>query len=280
MAVRGLTGMSGGPAGFLFTAVDPTAAGAAVYGNASSGWRFNDTGVQYFGNQSVNYVTYNTNNRTISNTGGVSNTGCINPGTDVDTGWAQWNGNDMINQNRDTATWRTTDFSMQWWYKGTDSADINNSNQPNYNWGAGNIVFGSDRNDVSGGFGMNAGKAGWGNMANDNQKHHYSNSTINDGNWHQVVITNDNANANSSTSKIYIDGSLNSTMTYDPGAGNGPIAQGCYIVNGHYAYPSVSAWAAASRMDLWTVWFADKTNTPVLTAQNVSDLYTAADLWE
>ena len=48
MAVRGLTGMSGGPAGFLFTAVDPTAAGAAVYGNASSGWRFNDTGVQYF----------------------------------------------------------------------------------------------------------------------------------------------------------------------------------------------------------------------------------------
>ena len=280
MAVRGLTGMSGGPAGFLFTAVDPTAAGAEVYGNASSGWRFNDTGVQYFGNQSVNYVTYNTNNRTISNTGGVSNTGCINPGSDKTVSWARWTGNDMINQNRGTAAWRETDFSMQWWYKGTDTADINNSNQPNYNWGAGIIVFGSDRNDVSGGFGMNAGKAGWGNMSNDNQYHHYSNSTINDGNWHQVVITNDNSSTNSSVSKIYIDGSLNSTMTYDPGAGNGPIAQGCYMVNGHYGYPSVSSWNGASRMDLWTVWFDDKTNTPVLTAQNVSDLYTAADLWE
>ena len=277
---QGYMGFGGGATSLTIGgAIDPTAAAGALYANASAGFRFNNGNTQYFGNESVNYVTFNNSNVNVPGSGGVSDTGCCNPGSDVDQGWAQWNGNDFINPNRSTDAWRKTDFTIQWWYKGNDTADINNSNQPNYNWGAGIVVFGSDRNDVSGAFGMNAGKAGWGNMANGNQRHQYSNTTINDGNWHQVVITNDNASNTSSTSKIYIDGSLNDTMTYDPSNNTGPVVQGSHIINGHYAYPSVSSWAGGSRMDLWAIWFSDTSNTPVLTAQNVSDLYNGGDLW-
>ena len=277
---QGYMGFGGGATSLtLGGGLSAEALASLVYANCSAGFRFNNGNTQYFGNESVNYVTFNNNNLSVANSGGVSDTGCVNPGSDKTVGWAAWNGNDFINQNLNTAGWRTKDFTLQWWYKGNDTADINNSSQPNYNWGAGIVVFGSDRNDVSGAFGMNAGKAGWGNMATGNQRHQYSNTTINDGNWHQVVITNDNASASSSTSKIYIDGSLNDTMTYDPSNNTGPVVQGSHIINGHYGYPSVSSWAGGSRMDLWAIWFGDTSNTPVLTAQQVSDLYNGGDLW-
>ena len=277
---QGYMGFGGGATSLtLGGGLSAEALAGLVYANCSAGFRFNNGNTQYFGNETVNYVTFNNNNLSVNNSGGVSDTGCVNPGSDKTVGWASWNGNQFINQNLNTEGWRTKDFTIQWWYKGNDTADINNSSQPNYNWGAGIVVFGSDRNDVSGAFGMNAGKAGWGNLSDTNQRHQYSNSTINDGNWHQVVITNDNASASASTSKIYIDGSLNDTMNYDPSNNTGPVVQGSHIINGHYGYPSVSSWNGSSRMDLWSIWFGDTSNTPVLTAQQVSDLYNGGDLW-
>lgn len=244
-------------------AVPPNA--SSIYSLATHGFRFNGTGtnsISPFGNGGTNWnhtsLGYN-----LSNTGGVANTGKADT-ISLSTGILNFtNGVSMPTSSLSYTSWNQTNFSFSCWYKGTQTNDSNNQSGNNRAT-LGVVMFGNDQNNANGCWGLQGGKPGWGTADN----YHLANTTINNGNWRHMAITNKNNGDGTSTSKIYIDGALNSTNTYTQGSG--PVAQGVYRLGSHYVYANNTA---PSEIDLWTVWY----NQTVLTDSEISLIYTAQE---